>query len=63
MLIDDTLPNEVNKNILKECRENINQGFCWATREGPICDEPVRNVKFKLIEASIADEPLYRAGG
>jgi len=38
-------------------------GFCWATREGPLCDEPVRNVKFKLIEATIATEPLYRAGG
>lgn len=24
VLIDDTLPNEVDKNLLKECRENIN---------------------------------------
>ncbi|EAR95586.1 elongation factor G domain protein (macronuclear) [Tetrahymena thermophila SB210] len=63
VLIDDTLPNEVDKNILRECKEHINQGFCWATREGPLCDEPVRNVKFKLIEANISSEPLYRAGG
>jgi len=24
VLLDDTLPNEVDKNLLKECRENIN---------------------------------------
>jgi hypothetical protein len=31
--------------------------------EGPLCDEPIRNVKFKLLDATIADEPIHRAGG
>ncbi|KAI9601376.1 hypothetical protein H4Q26_001194 [Puccinia striiformis f. sp. tritici PST-130] len=43
--------------------ESIKQGFQWATREGPICDEPIRNVKFKLLDATLADEPIYRGGG
>ena len=29
-------------------------GFQWATREGPLCEEPIRNVKFKILETEIA---------
>jgi hypothetical protein len=39
------------------------QGFQWGTREGPLCDEPIRNVKFKILGAEIAPEPLARSGG
>ena len=39
------------------------QGFQWGTREGPLCDEPIRNVKFKILDATIAPEPLGRGGG
>jgi hypothetical protein len=28
-----------------------------------LCDEPVRNVKFKILDATIAPTPLLRAGG
>ena len=44
-------------------RESIVQGFQWGTREGPLCDEPIRNVKFKILDATIATEPLHRGGG
>lgn len=39
------------------------QGFQWGTREGPLCEEPIRNVKFKILDAVIAPEPLHRGGG
>ena len=39
------------------------QGFQWGSREGPLCDEPIRNVKFKILGAEIAAEPLARGGG
>ena len=39
------------------------QGFQWGTREGPLCDEPIRNVKFKILDAQLAAEPLHRSGG
>lgn len=48
---------------LAAVRESIVQGFQWGVKEGPLADEPVRNVKFKLTEASIAAEPLHRSGG
>ncbi|KAH9473311.1 hypothetical protein Pst134EA_000382 [Puccinia striiformis f. sp. tritici] len=63
ILMNDTLPTEVDKKLLFSVKESIKQGFQWATREGPICDEPIRNVKFKLLDATLADEPIYRGGG
>jgi len=63
MLLDDTLPNEVDKDALYNVKESIVQGFQWGTREGPLCDEPIRNVKFKILDASIADEAIHRSRG
>ncbi|XP_019731340.1 116 kDa U5 small nuclear ribonucleoprotein component [Hippocampus comes] len=63
ILVDDTLPSEVDKALLGSVKDSIVQGFQWGTREGPLCDEPIRNVKFKILDAVIAQEPLHRGGG
>ena len=34
-----------------------------GTREGPLCEEPIRNSKFKILDAVIANEPIHRGGG
>ena len=31
--------------------------------EGPLCDEPMRDVKMRLLGFVVAEEPLYRGGG
>jgi len=62
-LLDDTLPGEIDKSLLNAVKESIVQGFQWGTREGPLCDEPIRNVKFKILDAIVADQPLHRGGG
>lgn len=63
ILVDDTLPSEVDKSLLNSVKDSIVQGFQWGTREGPLCEEPIRNVKFKILDAVIAQEPLHRGGG
>ena len=63
ILVDDTLPSEVDKGLLGSVRESIVQGFQWGTREGPLCEEPIRNAKFKILDAVIASEPIHRGGG
>eukprot|EP01105_Mastigella_eilhardi_P023756 TRINITY_DN603_c2_g3_i1.p1 TRINITY_DN603_c2_g3~~TRINITY_DN603_c2_g3_i1.p1 ORF type:complete len:997 (+),score=310.54 TRINITY_DN603_c2_g3_i1:61-3051(+) len=62
VLIDDTLPTEVDKRLLGAVRKFVVQGFNWGTREGPLCEEPIRNVKFKLIDAVIAEDEIQRSG-
>lgn len=64
VLIDDTKGNEdVNQELLHAVKDSIIQGFQWATREGPLCEEPIRNVKFKILHADISTESIYRGGG
>lgn len=63
VLIDDTLPTEVDKANLELVKDSIIQGFRWATREGPLCEEPIRNVKFRLLNASLASDPISRGAG
>ena len=49
LLLDDTLPSEVDRGLLSTVKDSFIQGFKWGCREGPLCDEPVRNVKFKVL--------------
>ncbi|KAL4070537.1 Calreticulin family-domain-containing protein [Scleroderma citrinum] len=63
ILLDDTLPSQVNKKLFGTVKDHIKQGFQWAAREGPLCDEPMRNVKFRILDANLAQEPIFRGGG
>ncbi|TPX45586.1 hypothetical protein SeMB42_g03945 [Synchytrium endobioticum] len=63
VLVNDTLPAETDRKLLSSIRDSVRQGFQWGTREGPLCDEPIRNVKFRILDATIANEPIFRGGG
>ena len=63
ILQDDTLPSEVDRKMLRTVQESIKQGFSWGTREGPLCEEPIRNTKFRLTNVELAPEAIYRGGG
>ncbi|THC93123.1 hypothetical protein EYZ11_007403 [Aspergillus tanneri] len=63
ILLDDTLPSQVDKKLIGSVRDTITQGFNWGTREGPLCEEPIRNTKFRLTDVSLADQAIYRGGG
>ena len=63
LLVDYTLPSTVDRGALGAVRDATVQGFQWACREGPLCDEPVRNVKFKLMDATVAADAISRGSG
>ncbi|KIW23520.1 uncharacterized protein PV07_11712 [Cladophialophora immunda] len=63
ILCDDTLPSTTDKKLLKSVQESIKQGFSWGTREGPLCEEPIRNTKFRVTGAELATEAIFRGGG
>ncbi|KAF2756719.1 putative U5 snRNP component [Pseudovirgaria hyperparasitica] len=62
ILQNDTLPSDVDQKLLKSVRDTIRQGFSWATREGPLCDEPIRNTKFRIMDVNVAPEAIFRGG-
>lgn len=63
LLVNHSLPSETNQKLLFNVKDSIVQGFKWGTREGPLCDEPIRNVKFRLLGAQLAGEAIHRGGG
>ncbi|CAM9466000.1 unnamed protein product [Chrysoparadoxa australica] len=63
VLLDDTLPSEVDKAALLSIKDSIVQGFKWGCREGPLCDEPLRSCKFKILDSLVAGEAIHRGGG
>ena len=51
VLLDDTAAAGLGPEAaatLAAARSSICQGFQWGSREGPLCDEPMRDVKFKV---------------
>lgn len=63
ILQDDTIPPEVDKNLLNSVRESIKQGFQWSTREGPLCEENIRLTKFRILDVTLAKDAISRGGG
>ncbi|KAJ2145901.1 hypothetical protein IW142_002374 [Coemansia sp. RSA 564] len=63
ILSDDTLPAETDRARLRMVRDSIKQGFVWATREGPLCDEPMRSTRFRILNADLAESAMHRGGG
>ncbi|KAF2789584.1 P-loop containing nucleoside triphosphate hydrolase protein [Melanomma pulvis-pyrius CBS 109.77] len=63
ILQNDTLPSDVDYKTLRTVRDTIRQGFSWATREGPLCEEPIRNTKFRITDVDLAPEAIFRGGG
>jgi elongation factor 2 len=55
MLLDST-----NFKYSNETKDMIISGFHWACKTGPLCGEPLRNVRVKLMNAQIAEEPALR---
>jgi elongation factor 2 len=45
---------------LREARDMIISGFRWACGAGPLCEEPLRGVKVKLIDVQLHEDPVHR---
>lgn len=63
LLINHTLPSRVNTTLLYSVKENIIQGFKWGISEGPLCEEPIYNTKFRLLDAELSDKVINRSAG
>jgi elongation factor 2 len=45
---------------LRESKETVSSGFRWAIKNGPLCDEPIRGTKVKLLDAKLHEDPVHR---
>ncbi|KAF7458756.1 116 kDa U5 small nuclear ribonucleoprotein component [Cryptosporidium felis] len=63
VLLDDSSSLTVDKKLLFEVKNDIIHGFNWATKEGPLLEEPIRNVKFKILDVNLASDKINRGTG
>ena len=48
---------------LNEIKDSVGSGFQWATREGPIAEEPMRSVRFNILDVTLHADAIHRGGG
>ncbi len=49
-----------NMDLPKEDVEAIIDGFKWACKSGPLCGEPIRGIKVKLLSVKLHGDPVQR---
>jgi elongation factor 2 len=59
LLVDTTKSAE----YLQEVREHLIGAFQWATKQGVLCEEPLRGVRFNCVEVSLHSDASHRNGG
>jgi len=65
---DTTGPNVVmdcSKGVqyLNEIKDSVIAGFQWASKEGVLCDENMRGVRFNIYDVTLHTDAIHRGGG
>merc|ERR1711963_1170611 len=48
---------------LLEIKEHVNSAFQWATKEGPLCEENMRGIRFNLTDVTLHTDAIHRGAG
>merc|ERR1719319_1518063 len=48
---------------LNEIKDSVVAGFQWATKEGVLCDENMRNIRFNIYDVTLHADAIHRGGG
>merc|ERR1712014_354301 len=59
VVVDQT----VGVQYLLEIKEHVNSAFQWATKEGPLCEENMRGIRFNLTDCTLHTDSIHRGAG
>ena len=59
LLVDQTKAVQ----YLNEIKDSVVSGFQWATREGPVAEEPMRSIRFNVMDVTLHADAIHRGGG
>merc|ERR1712055_926763 len=48
---------------LNEIKDSVVAGFQWASKEGILCDENLRGVRFNIYDVTLHTDAIHRGGG
>merc|ERR1712198_238317 len=56
---------DVTKGVqyLNEIKDSVVAGFQWSTKEGVMCDENMRGVRFNIHDVTLHTDAIHRGGG
>jgi len=65
---ETTGPNlilDVSKGVqyLNEIKDSVIAAFQWATKEGVLCEENMRGIRFNLVDVQLHADAVHRGGG
>jgi len=66
-------PDTEGANLVVECttavqylieiKEHVNSAFQWATKEGPLCEENMRGIRFNIQDVTLHADSIHRGAG
>lgn len=59
LLVDQT----AGVQYLNEIKDSVVSGFQWATREGPVAEEPMRGIRFNILDVTLHADSIHRGTG
>merc|ERR1719217_1610053 len=59
VVVDTTL----GVQYLNEIKEHVNSAFQWASKEGPLCEEPLRGCRYNLKDVTLHTDAIHRGAG
>lgn len=65
---ENTGPNllvDTTKGVqfMNEIKDSCENAFQWATKEGVMCEESMRGVRFNIIDTTLHPDAIHRGGG
>merc|ERR1712050_170220 len=45
---------------LNEIKEHVNSAFQWTTKEGPLCEENMRGIRFNIMDVTLHTDAIHR---
>merc|ERR1712139_317460 len=59
LVIDKT----VAVQYMNEIKEHVNSAFQWTTKEGPLCEENMRAIRFNIMDVTLHADSIHRGAG
>ena len=48
---------------LNEIKDSTDAAFQWVTKEGVLCEEPMRGIRFNILDVTLHADAIHRGGG
>jgi elongation factor 2 len=55
--------NTTAVQYLIEIKEHVNSAFQWCTKEGPLCEENMRGIRFNIEDVTMHADAIHRGAG